>query len=58
MQLLWGLTKADVDAWEGYGTQLATVDVDAVAGATVSTANVTSVLQALFDYHAQKYYGE
>lgn len=58
VQLLWGLTKADVDAWEGYGTQLATVDVDAVAGATVSTANVTSVLQALFDYHAQKYYGE
>ena len=48
-----------MDAWEGYGTQLATVDVDAVAGATVfETANVTSVLQALFDYHAQKYYGE
>ena len=58
VQKLVGLTAADVEAWGGYGTQPATVDMDAVTGATVSTANVMSVLQALCSYHAQKYYGE
>lgn len=52
-----GLTKADFDAWGGYGTQVASVDVDAVTGATVSTSNIMSVLCALFAYHAEKYYG-
>ena len=51
-----GLTKADFDAWEGYGNQVEGIDVDAVAGATVSTSNITSVLRALFAYHAAKYY--
>lgn len=52
-----GLTKADFDAWGGYGTQVEGIDVDAVSGASVSTANITSVLRALFAYHAAKYYG-
>lgn len=50
------LTKADFDAWGGYGTQVAGIDADAVSGATVSTSNITSVLQALFNYHVAKYY--
>ena len=52
-----GLTKADFDAWGGYGDQVEGIDADAVTGATVSTGNVTSVLRALFAYHAAKYYG-
>ena len=32
------------------------IDADAVTGATVSTGNITSVLKALFAYHADKYY--
>ena len=52
-----GLTKADIDAWGGYGTQVVGIDVDAVTGATVSTSNIMSVLRALFAYHAEKYYG-
>ena len=55
--LLVGLTKADFDAWGGYGTQVDGIDVDAVTGATVSTSNIMSVLRALFAYHAEKYYG-
>lgn len=51
-----GLTKADFDAWGGYGTQVEGIDVDAVSGASVSTSNITSVLRALFAYHAAKYY--
>ena len=56
VQKLVGTTKADYDAWEGYGDVLDAVDVDAVAGATVSVSNVTSVIRALFQYHADKYY--
>ena len=56
VQKLVGVTKADVDAWTGYGSQLSSISVDAVAGATVSTSNVTSVLKSLFEYHANKYY--
>lgn len=52
-----GLTKADFDAWGGYGTQVDGIDVDAVTGATVSTSNIMSVLRTLFAYHAEKYYG-
>ena len=51
-----GLTKADVDQWEGYGKVVSSVDADAISGATVSVSNVTSVVKAMFDYHAQKYY--
>lgn len=56
VQRLVGTTKADVDGWGGYGTQVDAVDVDAVSGATVSTSNITSVLQSLFNYHCDKYY--
>jgi hypothetical protein len=45
-----------LDAWTGYGSQLPAVDADAVTGATVSTGNITSMLQSLFEYHAAKYY--
>lgn len=58
VQALVGATKADFDAWEGYGTQIEQVDVDAVTGASVSTGNITSMLRSLFEYHAEKYYKE
>ena len=51
-----GLTKADVDQWEGYGKVVSSVDADAVSGATVSVSNITSVVKAMFKYHAVKYY--
>ena len=56
VQKLVGCTKADFDAWEGYGDILEAVDADAVTGATVSVSNVTSVIRSLFQYHADKYY--
>jgi len=49
-------TKAEVDAWGGYGTQIDCVDADAVTGATVSSSNLTSMLQGLFKYHTEHYY--
>ena len=58
VQRLVRVTKAEFDAWQGYGTWLDAVDVDAVAGATVSTSNITSMLKGLFAYHADKYYSE
>ena len=58
VQHLVGASKSDFDGWEGYGHQLPSVDVDAVSGATVTTSNVTSMLKALFQYHAKKYYGD
>ncbi len=58
VQHLVGSSKSDFDSWKGYGSQLPNVDVDAVSGATVTTSNVTSMLKALFAYHADKYYGE
>ena len=57
VQPLVGLTKADIDAWGGYGTLPADMDIDAVAGATVTSSNIVSALQALFAYHAATYYG-
>lgn len=57
VQPLVGLTKADIDAWGGYGTLPGDLDVDAVAGATVTCSNVVSALQALFAYHAERQYG-
>ncbi len=56
VQKLVGSCKADFDAWEGYGDIPDAVDADAVTGATVSVSNVSSVIQALFQYHADKYY--
>ena len=56
VQSLVKATKEDFDAWEGYGSQVAGVDADAVSGASVSTGNVTSMLRSLFAYHAEKYY--
>lgn len=56
VQLLVKKSKAEFDAWEGYGKQLEGVSADAVSGATVTTSNITSVLKSLFEYHAAKYY--
>lgn len=56
VQKLVGTTKAQYDAWEGYGDLIETVEPDAVSGATVSSSNITSVIKALFQYHAEKYY--
>lgn len=56
VQCLVRSTKADIDAWGGYGTQVEAIDPDAVSGATVSTSNITSMLQGLFKYHEAKYY--
>ena len=56
VQMLVRATKAEFDAWEGYGSQLECIDADAVTGATVSTSNITSMLRSLFEYHADKYY--
>ena len=56
VQALVGVSMADAAQWGGYGTQLEAVDADAVSGATVSTSNITSMLQGLFAYHAAKYY--
>lgn len=56
VQPLVKLTKSDFDAWEGYGTQVEGIDADAVTGATVSTSNITSMLQGLFAYHTKQYY--
>lgn len=56
VQALVGATKADFDAWGGYGTQLGQIDADAVTGASVSSGNITSMLKGLFAYHAEHYY--
>ena len=56
VQQLVRLPKREFDAWGGYGDQLDVLDVDTLTGATVSTANITSLLKSLFAYHAAKYY--
>ncbi len=56
VQHLVGASKRELDAWQGYGSQLSCIEADAVTGATVSTSNITSLLQSLFEYHAEKYY--
>jgi len=58
VQSLVGVSMEEIGAWGGYGTQIEAVDADAVSGATVSTGNITSMLQQLFAYHAAKYYPE
>ncbi len=54
VQKLVRMRKADFDRWEGYGDTLE--NLDAIAGATVSTSNITSMLKSLMAYHAEKYY--
>ena len=56
IQPLVRVTKAELDEWEGYGTQLSCIEADAVTGATVTTGNITSMLKGLMAYHAEKYY--
>lgn len=56
VQQLVKMTKEEIDAWQGYGNHLDRIDADAISGATVSTGNITSMLQGLFAYHAEKYY--
>lgn len=58
IQPMVGKTKADFDAWGGYKTQVDGIDVDAVTSASVSTSNITSCIRSLFEYHAEKYYGD
>ncbi len=50
------VTKAEIDAWKGYGTQIPQIDADSIAGATVSSSNLISMLKGLFSYHAEHYY--
>ena len=57
IQPLVGRTKAEIDSWGGYGTVPPGVEIDAVTGATVTCSNISSVLQALFAYHAAPYSG-
>ena len=56
VQPMVGATKAEFDAWGGYGTQIDCIEADAVTGATVSSSNITSMLKSLFEYHGNKYY--
>ncbi|NLZ99970.1 MAG: hypothetical protein GX924_02905 [Clostridiaceae bacterium] len=56
VQPLVRVTKAEIDAWKGYGTQIPQIDADAIAGATVSSGNLMSMLKGLFTYHAEHYY--
>ena len=58
VQKLVGRTKAEIDAWQGYGTVVDAVELDAMSGATVSVSNILSVVRGVFDYHAQKYYNK
>lgn len=55
VQKLVGVSKAEIDGWAGFGSQLSVIDADAVTGATVTTSNIVSVLQSLYGYHAEKY---
>ena len=57
VQPLVGLTKGEVDEWEGYGTHVSLLTPDALAGATVSSSNLQSMLRSLMDYHVYNYYG-
>lgn len=56
IQKLTKVSKQEFDNWGGYGTQVSNIEMDALTGATVSTANTTSVLKSLMEYHAAKYY--
>ena len=51
-----GVTKKEIDEFTGYGYLHETLDVDAMAGATVTATNLQSMLKSLFSYHKNKYY--
>ena len=51
-----GVTKREIDEFTGYGYLHETLDVDAMAGATVTATNLQSMLKSLFSYHKNKYY--
>lgn len=51
-----GVSMEDMESFQGYGSWVDAVDVDAISGATVTTSNVQSMLKSLFAYHAKKYY--
>ena len=51
-----GATKADIDSFQGYGTWIDYLEADAIAGATVSSSNMQSMLKSLMEYHVEKYY--
>jgi len=51
-----GATKQDIDSFKGYGTWIDYLEADAIAGATVSSSNMQSMLKSLMEYHVGKYY--
>jgi len=51
-----GASKEDIDSFKGYGNWIDYLDADAIAGATVSSSNMQSMLKSLFEYHVNKYY--
>ena len=51
-----GVSKEEIDTFEGYGTWIDPLDADALTGATVSSSNMQSMLMGLMEYHANKYY--
>jgi len=53
-----GASKADIDTFEGYGHWIDYLDADAIAGATVSSSNMQSMLKSLMKYHTDKYYAD
>ena len=57
VKALIGTSKEEIDAFEGYGTWIDRIDADTVAGATVSSSNMQSMLKSLFEYHVDHYYG-
>ncbi len=53
-----GVSKAEIDSFEGYGTWIEPLDADALTGATVSSSNMQSMLKGLMQYHTDKYYAD
>lgn len=53
-----GVSKSEIDSFEGYGTWIEPLDADALTGATVSSSNMQSMLMGLMKYHTDKYYAQ
>ena len=51
-----GITKKEIDEFNGYGYCIEAIDIDAVTGATVTRSNLQSMLKSLFSFHKEKYY--
>lgn len=51
-----GVSKAEIEEFKGYGTWIEPLPADALAGATVSSSNMQSMLIGLMKYHTDKYY--